>query len=97
MAARNQSITEMRREQAFPTLEPAEIERVRRFGTLRSYKPGEILAQAGKVSEGLTVILSGKVNVARHALSGNGALIVTARRGIIPGRTGAIGRPAGAR
>ena len=77
MVSRNQPIIETRRAQAFPTLEPAEIERVRRFGTLRSYKPGEILAQAGKVSEGLIVILSGKVNVARHALSGNGALIVT--------------------
>jgi thioredoxin reductase (NADPH) len=45
---RKQSIIEARREQAFPILEHAEIERMRRFGTLRSYKPGEILAQAGQ-------------------------------------------------
>jgi len=37
MVSRNQPIIEARRAQAFPTLEPAEIERVRRFGTLRSY------------------------------------------------------------
>ena len=95
MASRNQSITEARREQAFPILEPAEIERVRRFGTLRSYKPGEILSQAGKVSEGLTVILSGKVDVARHALSGHGALIVTHVAGAFLGELAQLaGRPA---
>src|SRR5262245_4433697 len=95
MASRNQSITEMRREQAFPILEPAEIERVRRFGTLRSYKAGEILSQAGKVSEGLTVILSGKVNVARHVLSGEGALIVKHVAGSFLGELAQLaGRPA---
>ena len=95
MASRNQSITEIRREQAFPILEPAEIERVRRFGTLRSYKPEEILSQAGKVSEGLTVILSGKVDVARHVLSGKGALIVTHFTGSFLGELAQLaGRPA---
>ena len=95
MVSRNRSITEARREQAFPTLEPAEIERVRRFGTLRSYKSGEILAQAGKVSEGLTVILSGKVDVARHALSGRGAIIVTHVVGSFLGELAQLaGRPA---
>jgi thioredoxin reductase (NADPH) len=95
MVLRNQSITEARREQAFPILEPAEIERVRRFGTLRSYKPGDVLAQAGKVSEGLIVILSGKVDVARHALSGEGALIVTYVAGSFLGELAQLaGRPA---
>src|SRR5262245_66121725 len=77
MTPRKQSIIEARREQAFPILERSEIERMRRFGTLRSYKPGEILAQAGKVNEGLTVILSGQVDVTRYASSGQGQLIVT--------------------
>ena len=95
MVSRNQPIIEARRAQAFPTLEPAEIERVRRFGTLRSYKSGEILAQAGKVSEGLTLILSGKVDVARHALSGKGALIVTHVAGSFLGELAQLaGRPA---
>ena len=32
-----QSILDTRRHQMFPTLEPAEIDRVRRFGEVRSY------------------------------------------------------------
>src|SRR5262245_13677003 len=77
MTPRKQSIIEARREQAFPTLERAEIERMRRFGTLRSYKPGEILAQAGKVNEGLSVLRACKVYFTRYASSGQGQLIVT--------------------
>jgi thioredoxin reductase (NADPH) len=33
----------------FPLLEPAEIERVRRFGKVRSYGAGEALAKVGEV------------------------------------------------
>jgi thioredoxin reductase (NADPH) len=95
MASQNQSIIEARREQAFPTLELSEIERMRRFGTLRSYKSGDILAQAGKVSEGFTVILSGKVAVARHASSGQGPLIVRHVAGSFLGELAQqAGRPA---
>ncbi|MGB8669365.1 MAG: FAD-dependent oxidoreductase [Pseudolabrys sp.] len=95
MASQNQSIIEARREQAFPTLELSEIERMRRFGTLRSYKSGDILAQAGKVSEGFTVILSGKVAVARHASSGQGPLIVRHVAGSFLGELAQLaGRPA---
>ena len=41
----------------FPTLEPAEIERVRRFGTIRFYGTGEALARVGEVGPGLSIIL----------------------------------------
>jgi thioredoxin reductase (NADPH) len=95
MVPRNPSIIEARREQAFPILEPADIERMRRFGTCRSYKSGEILAQAGKVIEGFTVILSGKVDVTRHTPSGQGALIVTHGAGSFLGELAQLaGRPA---
>jgi thioredoxin reductase (NADPH) len=95
MTPRKQSIIEARREQAFPTLEHSEIERMRRFGTLRSYKSGEILAQARKVNEGLTVILSGKVDVTRYASSGGGQLIVTQGAGSFLGELAQLaGRPA---
>ncbi len=68
---------------------------MRRFGTLRSYKPGEILAQAGKVNEGLTVVLSGKVDVTRYASSGPGQLIVTHGPGSFLGELAQLaGRPA---
>ena len=39
------SIIDTRREQMFPTLQPFEIERVRRFGDVRSFEVGEPLAK----------------------------------------------------
>ena len=44
------SIIDTRRDQMFPTLEPAEIERVRRFGVNRSYGTGEALAELAKLA-----------------------------------------------
>jgi hypothetical protein len=37
----------------FPVLEPFEIERVRRFGKVRSYGDGSALAKVGEVGPGL--------------------------------------------
>ena len=61
MDAFTPSIFDTRRPQMFPTLEPAEIERVRRFGECCSYAAGEALVTAGTVARGLTIILSGHV------------------------------------
>jgi thioredoxin reductase (NADPH) len=95
MATTKPSIIESRRDQMFPVLEAAEIERMRHFGTLRSYRAGEVLAQAGKVTEGLTIILSGKVDVAQHGSSGQGHLIVTHGPGAFMGELAQLsGRPA---
>jgi thioredoxin reductase (NADPH) len=77
MAAPTQSIIETRRHQMFPTLERAEIERVRRFGEIRSYGAGEALAKVGQVGEGLSIILAGKVDITQHDESGHRQLIVT--------------------
>src|SRR4026207_125114 len=52
-----------RLEQTFPTLTPHEIERMRRFGELRSYKHGEALFQTGKPGPGLFGVLSGHVAI----------------------------------
>ena len=54
------SIIDTRRHQMFPTLEPAEIERVRRFGEVRSYAAGEALAKVGEAGLGLTIILAAR-------------------------------------
>jgi hypothetical protein len=51
-------------QQMFPVLSPAEIERVRHFGEVRRFLPGEALIQAGKPAPGMYVILSGRVAVA---------------------------------
>ncbi len=50
-------------QQMFPVLSPAEIDRVRRFGDVRRFRPGEILFQAGKPGPGMLVILSGRLAV----------------------------------
>src|SRR4051812_47525333 len=89
------STLEARREQAFPQLQPSEVERVRHFGVARSYAAGDALATVGKVSEGLTIILSGKAEVTRHARAGAGELIVTYGPGGFMGELAQLaGRPA---
>jgi thioredoxin reductase (NADPH) len=65
-AVPTKSIIESRRDQMFPVLDTADIERMRRFGTLRSFRTGEVLARAGQVADGLAIILAGKVEVSRH-------------------------------
>src|SRR6267142_1615475 len=65
MSVPTKSIIESRHDQIFPVLEAAEIERMRRFGRLRSFRAGEVLARAGQVADGLTIILAGKVEISR--------------------------------
>src|SRR6266850_5350001 len=50
-------------QQMFPVLSAAEIDRVRRFGEVRRFRPGEILFRAGKPGPGMLVILSGRLAV----------------------------------
>ncbi|RAZ90070.1 thioredoxin reductase [Mesorhizobium hawassense] len=52
-----------RRDQMFPVLTDADIERMRRFGDARAYAAGEHIVTAGTVSPGLILILSGKVDI----------------------------------
>jgi thioredoxin reductase (NADPH) len=66
-----------RREQMFPTLAPAEIARLRRFGEARTYAPDEMLARTGEAGHGLFLILSGEVDIVQHREEGEGQLIVT--------------------
>jgi thioredoxin reductase (NADPH) len=94
MAVSRQSIIETRRAQMFPTLEHAEIERVRRFGELRSYKAGEALAKVGTVGDGLTIVLAGKVDITQHDASSRRALIVSHGPGEFMGELAQLaGRP----
>jgi thioredoxin reductase (NADPH) len=66
MSVPTKSIIESRRDQIFPLLEAADIERMRRFGALRSFHASEVLAKAGQVADGLMIILAGKVEISRH-------------------------------
>ena len=89
------SIIDTRRHQMFPTLASAEIERLRRFGVLRSYGAGEALVKVGEVGPGLTIILAGEVQITRRDQSGRREPIVTHGPGAFMGELAQLsGRPA---
>ena len=79
----------------FPVLEPQEIERVRRFGKVRSYGAGEALAKVGEKGHGLAIILTGRVDITQHDESGRREPIVTYGAGAFMGELAQLaGRPA---
>jgi thioredoxin reductase (NADPH) len=94
MALPPQSIIERRRDQMFPDLDPLELERVRRFGEVRSFAAGEALFTTGHVGAGFFVILAGKVDVTQRDQSGQPNLIVTHGPGQFMGELAQLaGRP----
>ena len=95
MSVRTPSIIDTRRPQMFPILDPSEIERVRRFGEIRSYGAGQALAKTGEVGHGLIIILAGNVDITQHDRSGRRDLIVTHTPGAFMGELAQLaGRPA---
>jgi thioredoxin reductase (NADPH) len=93
--AQLQSIPEQRHDQIYPTLDPLEIERVRRFGNLRSFAAGESLWTVGQVAPGLMVILAGKVAVTERDQFDNHKPIVVHGPGNFLGELALLsGRPA---
>jgi thioredoxin reductase (NADPH) len=73
------SIIDTRRHQMFPSLATAEIERLRRFGVLRSYGAGEALVKVGEVGPGLAIILAGEVQITQHVAANSSSLMGPAR------------------
>jgi len=95
MSTATPSIFETRRHQVFPILEAAEIERMRRFGTVRSYAAGDALVTTGEVGPGLTIILAGKVDITQRDQSGRRSSIVIYEPGAFMGELAQLrGRPA---
>src|SRR5262245_50707870 len=91
--ASKSSISDTRRHQMIPILEPAEIERVRRFGKIHAYTAGEALAQVGAVAN-LMIILSGKVQSTQRDQSGHDVPIHIHGRGSFMGELAQLaGRP----
>src|SRR6266481_2648988 len=89
------SIIDTRRHQMFPVLEPFEIERVRRFGKVRSYDDAAALVKVGQVGPGLAIILTCQVEVARRDELGHSTPIVTHGPGSFMGELAQLaGRPA---
>lgn len=55
-----------RLEQTFPALTQHEIDRMRRFGEVRSYKHGDMLFETGRPGPGMFVLLSGHVAITQR-------------------------------
>ncbi|CAN5233520.1 FAD-dependent oxidoreductase [soil metagenome] len=55
-----------RHDQTFPVLTPPEIERMRRFGTVKVYNDGDMLFETGKPGPGMFVILAGHVAITQR-------------------------------
>jgi thioredoxin reductase (NADPH) len=80
--------------QAFPTLSEPEIDRVRRFGTVRRFAAGDVVAKVGQSGVGLTLILSGEVEISQRNDGAAGTHIVTHKRGSFMGELAQLsGRP----
>ncbi len=75
--ARGRADDEARRDQMFPVLEPAELDRLARFGRRKSYAAGERLVATGESAPGAFVILEGRVDVLQGGGLGPSQLIVT--------------------
>jgi thioredoxin reductase (NADPH) len=94
MAEPTQTLIAERGAQMFPTLAPAEIERLRRFGEARRFRAGDALARVGEAGHGLTLILSGEVEISQHDGDGTRTPIVTHRAGAFMGELAQLsGRP----
>ncbi len=70
-----------RRDQMFPTMAQADIERLRRFGEAKSFKARERVVTAGQVAPGLIVILCGKLEVTQGCGPGQRETIVVHQAG----------------
>ncbi len=76
MAEPTQTIIATRGAQMFPTLSPAEVDRLRRFGTPLRFEAGETLVRTGETGHGLILFLSGEVEVSQRDGDGRRAPIV---------------------
>jgi thioredoxin reductase (NADPH) len=70
------STIDPRDERVFPKLTPQGIDRLRRFGDVRRYAPGEALFLTGDVAPGMYVLITGSVRVTRRDPLGHAAPIV---------------------
>jgi thioredoxin reductase (NADPH) len=61
-------LIEARRDQMFPVLTTAEIERLTRFGERRSYAVGDRIVTTGEIAPGAFLILAGRIDVSQRGL-----------------------------
>jgi thioredoxin reductase (NADPH) len=83
-----------RGDQMFPYLSDDDLARLARFGEPRSYRSGETVAHVGQSGIGLTLILSGEVEISQRNDGAAGTHIVTHKRGSFMGELAQLsGRP----
>lgn len=86
---------EPRREQMFPKLAPAEITRLRRFGSVHTWEPGELLFEPARPGTGMFVLLRGRILITRKNGLGIEIPIIESGPGNFTGEVGQLsGRPA---
>ncbi|QBR72451.1 thioredoxin reductase [Beijerinckiaceae bacterium] len=89
------STIETRRDQMFPKLRQEEIDRLRRFGEVRRYAPGDLLFVSGEQSPGMFVLIAGTVAVSSRDGLGHVIPIVEEGPGEFLAEVGQLsGRPA---
>lgn len=89
------SMLESRSHQMFPTLTPAEIDRIRRFGAIHTWKAGEFLFRIGDAGRGMHVILSGRARVDQRDGLGHSSAITEEGPGQFLAEVGQLtGKPA---
>ena len=89
------STIDPRDEHVFPKLTPQEIDRLRRFGDVRRYAPGEALFVTGDVAPGMYMLIKGSVRVTRRDPLGHAAPIVEQGPGEFVAEVGQLsGQPA---
>ena len=95
MSDKPQQTIDTRHEQMFPSLAPAEVERLKRFGEVRRYETGAAISRTGEVSPGFFVVLTGEIAITRRDSFGHEQLIVTHGPGNFMGELAQLsGRPA---
>ena len=88
------STFETRRGEMFPKLSPQEIDRLRRFGTVRRYTAGEPLFATGEIRPGMFVLIAGSVTITRHEGLGRVVHIIDVGPGDFIAEAGELsGRP----
>jgi thioredoxin reductase (NADPH) len=88
------SVAETRYDQMFPRLDAAEIDRLRRFGEVRTYAAGDRMVASGEPSPGMFVVLAGEMTVSQRSVLGPEQTIVTHGPGSFMGELAQLsGRP----
>jgi thioredoxin reductase (NADPH) len=89
------STIDPRDEHMFPKLTPQELDRLRRFGEVRRFAPGEALFVTGDIAPGMYVLIKGPVRVTRRDPLGHAAPIVEQGPGEFVAEVGQLsGQPA---